>query len=651
MNRKISRRDLLNGLAIGVGSGMLDGQVFARASLVKDLLAKDSLVSHTASMASSEYPPTLTGMRGSHVGSFEVAHNLAWRGQKPANYQSLDEHYDLVVVGAGMSGLAAAWYYRKKVGPKARILILDNHDDFGGHAKRNEFHHEGRMVLGLGAAQNIENVEDYSYEAAGLLSDIGIDASALATMGENVPENYMLAGSVTADMGMAMQGEDGDHRGHVTVNGQWMWLFQGEGDYVTAVRALPIPSTEQDKLITLIGGYRDVFQDLSALETWRYIKSVSYNQFLSERVGLAEETIKMTDAVLQIYGGYTGWNYSVREACMYGSPGFRSMGWVGRSLSKLALPLAKHTLQKIRMFPDGNASVARLLVQKMVPGVAPNMKGFEDVVTARFDYSALDSTSDNDKHSTRIRLNSTAVGVRQTHSEKVEVDYVQKGQALRITAKHCILACYNGIIPHLCPQLPQEQIDGLKYGVKTPFVYANVLLRNGHAFSKLGATTYQCPMDPFQLVTTAPPVSVGGYQPPRNSDDPMLMFMMSSPLEKPQEGMTGRDASRMGRHAIYSTPFEAYEQKIRTQLQSLLGPHGFDHEVDIQAITVNRISHGYAYSYTDLYDPKWEDGQAPHEIGRKQFGNISIANSDSEAAAQMNSAFDAAWRAVQEQLA
>ncbi|MCH1551358.1 MAG: FAD-dependent oxidoreductase, partial [Pseudomonadales bacterium] len=94
----------------------------------------------------AKYPPTLTGMRGSHEGSYEVAHALAWEGRKPSSYHALGEHYDLVVVGAGMSGLAAAYYYRKKMGPGARILILDNHDDFGGHAKRNEFHHDGRMV-------------------------------------------------------------------------------------------------------------------------------------------------------------------------------------------------------------------------------------------------------------------------------------------------------------------------------------------------------------------------------------------------------------------------------------------------------------------------------------------------------------------------
>jgi spermidine dehydrogenase len=297
------------------------------------------------------------------------------------------------------------------------------------------------------------------------------------------------------------------------------------------------------------------------------------------------------------------------------------------------------------MFPDGNASVARLLVQKLIPGVAPSMKGPEDVAIARFDYSALD----RENQDTRLRLNSTVVGVREVDGKRVEVDYVQQGKALQISVDHCVLACNNGLIPHLCPDMPESQKEGLSYGVKTPFVYANVLLENGRAYSELGATLFQCPYDPFQWVSTAPTMTIGGYEPPCGPDDPMVVFMMHSPMTEPEQPISGRDQLRMGRLKIYSTPFASYEQQIRDQLQSLLGKHGFNHETDIRAITVNRIPHGYAYPYLGLDDPEWEEGQAPHEIGRAQFGRISIANTDSEAIALMDAAFDAAWRAVEEQ--
>ncbi len=628
---QITRRDFLNGMAVGTGASLY-GPI--------NLLGQGEPAMAATEAASVYYPPILTGMRGSHEGSFEVAHALAWHGEKPAHYQALDEHYDLVVVGAGMSGLAAAWFYRKKMGTDARILLLDNHDDFGGHAKRNEFHHNGRMVLSLAGAQNLESPSRYSEAASGLMADIGINDNFIAAMDANTPDNMALAGKLDADNGVALPGPDG----HVTIGGNWNAVMYASDGYEATVRALPLPQSEQDILIAFFGGKRDFLDGLSLSEKWDYVNSVSYNKFLLERVGLAEQTLPILNAIILHLTGVSGWNLTVLEAIGSGASGIRAMGWVGKTVAAVGTAFLDSLLE-VKMFPDGNASVARLLVQKLIPGVAPSMKGPEDVAIASFDYSALDRES----HATRLRLSSTVVGVREVNGKRVEVDYVQQQNPLRITADHCVLACYNSLIPHLCPEMPEPQKQGLSYGVKTPFVYANVLLENGRAYSELAATLFQCPYDPFQWVSTAPSMSIGGYEPPRGPDDPMVVFMMHSPMTEPEQPISARGQLRIGRHKIYSTPFSRYEQQIRDQLQSLLGKHGFNHETDIRAITVNRIPHGYAYAYLALDDPEWPEGQAPHEIGRAQFGRISIANTDSEAIALMDAAFDAAWRAVQEQ--
>jgi len=628
---QITRRDFLNGMAVGTGASLY-GPI--------NLLGQGEPAMAATEAASVYYPPILTGMRGSHEGSFEVAHALAWHGEKPAHYQALDEHYDLVVVGAGMSGLAAAWFYRKKMGTNARILLLDNHDDFGGHAKRNEFHHNGRMVLSLAGAQNLESPSRYSEAASGLMADIGINDNFIAAMDANTPDNMALAGKLDADNGVALPGPDG----HVTIGGNWNAVMYAGDGYEATVRALPLPQSEQDILIAFFGGKRDFLDGLSLSEKWDYVNSVSYNKFLLERVGLAEQTLPILNAIILHLTGVSGWNLTVLEAIGSGASGIRAMGWVGKTVAAVGTAFLDSLLE-VKMFPDGNASVARLLVQKLIPGVAPSMKGPEDVAIASFDYSALDRES----HATRLRLSSTVVGVREVNGKRVEVDYVQQQNPLRITADHCVLACYNSLIPHLCPEMPEPQKQGLSYGVKTPFVYANVLLENGRAYSELAATLFQCPYDPFQWVSTAPSMSIGGYEPPRGPDDPMVVFMMHSPMTEPEQPISARGQLRIGRHKIYSTPFSRYEQQIRDQLQSLLGKHGFNHETDIRAITVNRIPHGYAYAYLALDDPEWPEGQAPHEIGRAQFGRISIANTDSEAIALMDAAFDAAWRAVQEQ--
>lgn len=645
MPTRVTRRDFLNGVAIGAAGVALGGcsdEVNISANLTNP-----SPSSFSPPGPSTYYPPTLTGMRGSHKGSFEVAHTLAWNRSKPAGYQLLDEHYDLVVVGAGMSGLAAAWFYRKKMGPDANILLLDNHDDFGGHAKRNEFHQDGRMILSLGGAQNLESPSSYSDAAGSLMVDIGIDENFIATMHSQTPANMALAGNLEAANGVALPGPNG----HITLDGNWNAVMFGGDNYEATVRQLPLPESEQALLIAFFGGTRDFLDGLSLSEKWDYVNSVSYNRFLLDRVGLAVDTVPILNAIVLHLTGLSGWNLSVLEAITSGASGMRAVGRLGKMSASLG-GLFLESLIEVRMFPDGNASVARLLVQKLIPKVAPDMTGPEDVAIARFNYDALD----REEHTTRMRLNSTAVGVREIDSKRLEVDYVQQGKPLRVTADHCVLACNNNLIPHLCPELPKAQKEGLSYGVRTPFVYANVLLENGQAYAKLGATLFQAPYDPFQWVCTAPTMTVGGYEPPRGPDDPMAIFMMHSPLydqaeTDPEGQVSGRDQLRLGRHKIYATPFANYEQQIREQLQSMLGKHGFNHERDIRAITVNRIPHGYAYPYLALDDPEWAEGQAPHEIGRAQFGRISIANTDSEAIALMDAAFDAAWRAVEEQTA
>ncbi|MDE2694819.1 MAG: NAD(P)-binding protein, partial [Paracoccaceae bacterium] len=614
MKKNVTRRDFCNGVIIGTGVNALSPM---------HLFGQSDLLTHELGESFSNYPPMLNGMRGSHQGSFEVAHALAWTGEKPTAYKQHDQEYDLVVVGAGISGLATAHFYQQKMGQDARILLLDNHDDFGGHAKRNEFNHDGRLLLGIGGSVNLENPRDYSEEAKGLLHDLGIDLDA---MKNNEIDGFESLTSTNAQSVLALPGPNG----HVTVKANWMSLNQGEGDIETAVKLLPLPVIEQDKLIEFLSGGRDYLDDLSLRESYRYVQSVSYEDFLSDRVGLDDETSSIFYAFMKLIWGIGGKNISVMGAISTGAPGMQGMGRLAKFLQKILL--RSMSGGESLYFPDGNASIPRLLVKKLIPAVTSGDANFNNISTSYFDYKMLDRS----EHSVRLRLNSTVVGVRQKEDDRVEVDYVKEGKALRVTGKHSILACYNNMIPHLCPELPESQKDGLRYGEKVPLVWANIHLEDGIAFSELGVDRIDCPKDPFVVVTTPPFTTTGGYQPPKKTSDPMVVFMMSIPEVKATGKETARELYKAGRHVVYSTSFSTYEQQIRDQLQALLGPHGFNHEIDIKAITVNRWPHGYAYEYSSLDDPEWEEGKAPHEIGRAQFGKISIANSDSEAYAYVN---------------
>ncbi len=625
--KQITRRDFLNGAALTFAAG---GSLVSRGVLA---LEQEIKTAASYSLPPEYYPPSLTGMRGSHPGSFEVAHNLAWRGKKPEQYAELDESYDLIIVGAGISGLAAAYLYRQQAGADKKILILDNHDDFGGHAKRNEFQADDRTLLGIGGSVNLETTS-FSDTVHRVLEELGVDLDKLHEARE--PE-YMLS-NLFAESGYFLNEEK--YGKNKIIQGNWSKAWSGDEGALKLISELTLPAEQQQRLRDLVSGERDLLDDLSLFETKDYVAATSYEDFLVKRAGLSPETIMLFDPFNKIFNGVSSESVSVQDALLLGYPGANSVGYAGKLINKL-LNVAKDQI-RFPIFPDGNASVARLMVRNLIPNVAPG-NSMDDIVDARFDYSQLDQNNSP----IRIRLNSTAVNVKNIDNG-VEVAYVQNGKPYKLKAKHSILACYNGLIPHLCPELPEQQKANLKYGVKVPLVMTNVLLRSGAAVNASGPVQYHCPGSYFSVITKAPPVSLGNYSDNSGGDNPLVLWMSHAPAPRNNGEQNARDLYRLGRYSLYQTPFAAYETEVKKQLTAMFGANGFDADRDIEAITVNRWSHGYTYAYNTLYDPQWEEGQAPHELGRQPIGRISIANADSEGQAYLHTAIDAAERAVME---
>ncbi|HKF26330.1 MAG TPA: hypothetical protein VKB24_10145, partial [Candidatus Acidoferrum sp.] len=300
-------------------------------------------------------------------------------------------------------------------------------------------------------------------------------------------------------------------------------------------------------------------------------------------------------------------------------------------------------------FPDGNASIARLLVRNLIPAAVPGGSA-DDVVTASVDYARLDSP----QSPIRIRLNSTVVRVRNVaqaqdvqHAKEVEVTYASGTELRAVRAAGCVLACWNMAIPYLCPDLPEKQKEALHYLVKVPLVYTSVGLNKWTAFRQLGVSNIYCPGAYWNSVSLNWPVNIGEYLSPRSPEEPTLVHLSRTPC-KP--GLPAREQHQAGRMELLATDFRTFERSIRDQLARMLSPGGFDPARDIAAITVNRWPHGYGYEYNPLFDPDWPEGQAPHIIGRRKFGNITIANSDSGATAYTDVAIDQAHRAVSELL-
>ena len=604
----ISRRDFLNGAPIAVGAALTPGLLSACA---------ETGIANPFALPSGYYPPAKTGLRGSHDGSWEAMHAVVAGDE--VQHGAPEETYDLVVIGAGMSGLAATWYYRE-ARPDARILILDNHDDFGGHAKRNEFDVGGTFRIGYGGTEAIDTPSGYDAEVMRLLNAIGIDVEKFYDyFDQEFWDREGLSKSIL--FGAESFGETKLVPGY------------GSRDWEAFAADMPMSEEARTEFVRLQTSDEDYLPGLSFEEKYEILRKTSYEDFLRDYARAPEEVINI----------YKRWGMSFWCVGIDEIPATLIQNYDG------GMPGVTHTLPRtgsrnddpyIFHFPDGNASIARLMVRSLIPGSIPGST-MEDVVLAKADYTSLDRAD----QAVRLRLNSTVVKMNNL-KDGVVVTYARDGKRHTVKAAHTVMAGYNTALPYLCDEVPLEQQAALSSVPKIPLVYTKVAVPDWRRFKAIGTDFVYYTNGFYKQVEFAYPVSIGGYSSVTTPDEPLVLHMCHVPWVP---DVKGPNQWRVGRNRILSTPFETFEFHVKEQLSQALAGHDFDPDRDISAITVNRWPHGYAYSSELIWEPDYEnESDKPWVKGRQPVGRIHVANSDAGAKADTGVAMAQAFRAVQE---
>ena len=384
------------------------------------------------------------------------------------------------------------------------------------------------------------------------------------------------------------------------------------------------------------------------------LSRITYKHYLIEYVGMSEEATGWLQRTS--HGLYGAGIQAVQAADLWllEYPGFEGLGlvWgdfpgVGRTAQMDAMPDSDPTVA----WPDGNASVARLLVSRLIPSAFPDgPPDQESIVTARCRYDRLDRRHND----VRIRLNSMVFRVRPAdrHRSFAEVDYVIGGEGRRVRGTHVVMACWNRITAQIVEGLPRRQVRDLTYARKVPLIYGRAGLTNWRPWADAKIASVSPRGDSLFWDSTS---LVAGqkfgdvYGPtPADPDHPAMLSFNCVPTDPSR--LTQLSAYEAGRQRLLEMSLRDLEQALIDVLDRSVNAAGgdFDPERDIDSFMINRWNYGYAYELASPFDPSLYGANAdqPHVRGRVPFRNIAVANSDSGAFAYAHSAIDEGYRAV-----
>jgi spermidine dehydrogenase len=612
MNEPISRRDFVNG-ALLAGAGLLiPGGAHAEISPADAFDGYSGIGDYRHSNGNTY--DVLTTAHAMRDGKFE---------RRIANAIDTGEIYDLVAVGGGISGLAAAVFFQKYKG--GRCLVIDNHPVFGGEAKRNEFVVDGHHLVAHQASAIFLVPQKGGYTDR-FYEMIGMDRSALSYQTWRGPSPEMpLHQSPYAEpknYGFWFGPEFGKPRG--------FWVMDPWG---RKLEGAPLSETVKAELMR-----RRTFHDDSPRPQTegdaisRQLDSITLEQHLMTRYQISRETVRRF--LSPVEGGGYGLGPDVLSAyCNYAI--------------ETEFPGDGDDTLGDQMFADGNSGFARLMVKTLIPNAFAGPRTVDDVWRNRIRFAELDRA----RQPTRIRLNATVVRVEHagnpSSAPHVVITYVKGGRLFKVKARAVVMAGGNWTTKHIVHDLPASHRDAYAQFYRSPCLMANVAVRNWRFLYKMGMSGCRWFEGLGNYLSVRKMATIGGMTPTIGPDSPTVLTIK---ILFAQPGLPIGEQGSRGRAKMLGTSFALYERALREQLGDMFAPGGFEPRRDIAGIILNRWGHAYVNPQPGFFFGV-NGKPAPRDILRdRSHGRIAFANTDLAGAMDHRNSIREADRAVKQLL-
>jgi len=632
MDQAITRRDFLNSSLLASG-GLLLNPVSPANLLAANAAARSSSIADEDDLTGYGGVGDYANSNGNTLAVLTAGHEIRDGAfdSLPASVIDTGEIYDCVVVGGGISGLAAALIFQRQAGEGKTCLVLDNHPIFGGEAKRNEFLVDGHRLVAHQGSALFWPPFPHSFMAR-FYESIGLKVPRLEYQkwAGPAPEIALTRTPYlgSAPYGLYFGAKFGQPHG-VWVTDPWGEKSGGKKSGGKKLEGAPISAKAREELV------RHQSPDQAAQKPQyrgdaisRRLDTITLEDYMMERYGMSRETIR---------------TFAPDDGGGFGLGPDALSGYTAYAFDELG-PIPEDGTE---MFPDGNSGIARLIAKTLIPESIAGSHSLEDVCRNPVNFAALDRPG----AAARIRLDSTAVWVKHdgdsAKSESVTVAYTRGGKTYRVKARSVVMAGGSWTTRHIVRDLPEDRKEAYAQFYRSPCMLANVAVRNWRFLYKMGISGCQWFEGLGNYMQIRKLALCGADSPTIGPDSPVVLaikVLYSYP------GKTAEQQGHQGRAELISTPFRDYERQIRRQFTDMFARSGFDASRDIAGIILNRWGHAYASPAPGFYFGK--DGKpAPGDVLRAApFGRIAFANTDLSGTPDHKSSILEGRRAVEQLL-